>query len=104
MAGSLGVFTGTHVAEELAVGTAEVLARFEGGRAAGLPAVTLREQGDGRAVYVATIPDDAGLRALVRLVARTTTPAPAPGTEVVRRGDVTFEIDHVAHTAAITRG
>ena len=104
VAGSLGVFTGTHVAEELAVGTAEVLARFEGGRAAGLPAVTLREQGDGRAVYVATIPDDAGLRALVRLVARTTTPAPAPGTEVVRRGDVTFEIDHVAHTAAITRG
>ena len=49
MAGSLGVFTGTHVAEELAVGTAEVLARFEGGRAAGLPAVTL---GDSDSVVV----------------------------------------------------
>ncbi len=65
--GGLGAFDGTHFAEELTVDSAEVLARFQGGRTDAMPAVTMRAHGEGRAFYVATIPDDAGLRALVRL-------------------------------------
>jgi len=100
--GGLGAFDGTHFAEELTVDSAEVIARFQGGRTDAMPAVTMRAHGEGRAFYVATIPDDAGLRALVRMVARPTGPAPRLGTETVRRGEVTFEIDHEAHTVAVT--
>ncbi|HSO69727.1 MAG TPA: beta-galactosidase [Arachnia sp.] len=102
VAGALGTFEGTHCAEELTVDTAEVLASFEGGRADAMPAVTMRTQGEGRAIYVATIPDDEGLRSLVRLAARPAEAAPEPGAEVVRRGDVTFVIDHVSHSVTIT--
>ncbi|MHA6525090.1 beta-galactosidase [Tessaracoccus sp. G1721] len=99
--GGLGSFEGTHFAEELVTDAAEVVARFQGGRTDAMPAVTMRAHGEGRAFYVATIPDDAGMRALVRLVARPSGPAPRPGTEKVRRGDVTFEIDHEAHTVTV---
>lgn len=102
VAGSLGRFEGTHCAEELTVDTAEVLASFEGGRADARPAVTMRTLGAGRAIYVATIPDDEGLRSLARLAARPVEAAPEPGTEVVQRGDVTFVIDHVSHSVTIT--
>ena len=102
VAGALGTFVGTHCAEELTVDTAEVLASFEGGRADAMPAVTMRTQGEGRAIYVATIPDDEGLRSLVRLAARPAEAAPEPGTEVLRGGEVTFVIDHVSHSVTIT--
>ena len=100
--GALGRFEGTHCAEELTVDTAEVLASFAGGRADAMPAVTMRTLGAGRAIYVATIPDDEGLRSLAGLAARPMEAAPEPGTEVVQRGDVTFVIDHVSHSVTIT--
>ncbi|MHA6511862.1 beta-galactosidase [Tessaracoccus sp. Z1128] len=101
--GELGDFEGTHVAEEILVHDADVVARFRGGRADATPAVTVRAEGDGRAVYVATIPDDAGLRSLVRFVAEPVRPAPPRDTEQVTRGGVTFRIDHLTQSVTITQ-
>lgn len=76
-------------AEDLEVTTAEAVATYADGPAAGLPAVTRRDVGAGRAWYVATRLDESGTDRLVeRLVAESGVerlPGAAPGVEVTRR-------------------
>jgi beta-galactosidase len=82
--------TGTRWSECGRSTTAEVLARFTSGVAAGSPALTVNEHGSGRAWYVATELDQPGLAALVdallteRGIAPTIEGLPA-GVEAVRR-------------------
>ncbi len=81
------------------VDDAQVVATFADGYAAGGPAVTRREHGDGVAWYVATQPSPAVLDALVdRLLTDADVPAllarPVPGVEAVRRGDRLVVVNH----------
>lgn len=86
--------------------TAEVLARFADGFAEGHPAITRNERGTGSAWYVATQPEPAVIASILATVladAGIVAPisTPAPGVEAVRRGDVTFLINHGPTPATI---
>ncbi|ADG75905.1 Beta-galactosidase [Cellulomonas flavigena DSM 20109] len=83
----------------LVVDDAEVVATFDDGYAAGGPAVTRREHGDGVAWYVGTQPSARVLDALVdRLLTDADVPAlfpsPVEGVEAVRRGDRLVVVNH----------
>src|SRR3990170_5288801 len=60
-----GPVTGTLLAEEIDLTGATALGNFEGGRLDGRPAFTVAEAGAGRAYYLATIPDTAGVNTVV---------------------------------------
>lgn len=64
-AGSLGEFRGTVHAEEIHARGAEVEARFTTGRSRGNPALTRHHHGAGIARYIATLPDDEGIGAVL---------------------------------------
>ena len=76
-------------AEHLELTGASAVVRHQDGPAAGMPAVTRRDVGDGAAWYVATRTDPAGTAALVDSLLAESGVAPVaatePGVEVVRR-------------------
>jgi beta-galactosidase len=95
------------LAENLRVGTAEVLARFAGGPSPDGAALTRNAYGDGEAYYLATMPDAAGRGAVVRhLVVRAgiepVLPDLPPRVEAAARGDVITVINHNAHPVEVT--
>ena len=89
--------------------SAEVIWTFDGGPDAGSPALTRNTVGRGQAWYLATRPDDAGLAALLDIVAaQAGLPRPldvAGDVEVVRRvspeADYLFVINHGVEAAVI---
>ncbi|MFD8643093.1 beta-galactosidase [Streptomyces zaomyceticus] len=91
-----GSFRGSLWSEELtAAPGAETVAAYRGGELDGLPAV-LR---NGRAWYVSTLPDPAGLSGLLAAAAREAGARPVvdglpEGVEAVRRGDLLFLLHH----------
>lgn len=108
LAGELvgGEATGSVWAEVVHAPDADVIATFE----TGTPAITRRATDGGSAWYVATVPDPDALRGLADAllresgVEREDVPAGASdGTvEVVRRGDVVFQIDHRDQRVTVT--
>lgn len=92
---------GTLFAEEVHAIAADAVveASFTAGRRAGDPALTVRAVGDGSARYLATIPDEAGVQAVVdRLLAATGVEPVAAGlpehVEAARRGALLTLINH----------
>ncbi|MEU6800180.1 beta-galactosidase [Streptomyces neyagawaensis] len=88
-------FRGTLWSEELEAADADEVIPYRGGELDGLPAV-LRK---GRAWYVSTLPEPAGLRALLTRIADGAGVRPVldglpDGVEAVRRGDVLFLLNH----------
>jgi beta-galactosidase len=86
--------------------TAEVLSRFADGFAEGHPAITRNDRGTGTAWYVATQPEPSVIASILEsvltdagIVAPISTPT--PGIEAVRRGNVTFLINHGPTAATI---
>jgi beta-galactosidase len=93
--------TGQYLEEELEVRDAEVLATYADGPLAGKPALTSRGSGAGRALYLATVPDDAGMSSIVaELLDAAGVRAPLDVAdqriEVSQRGDVLTIINHSA--------
>ncbi|WP_433676410.1 beta-galactosidase [Microbacterium gorillae] len=94
--------TASILAERLRAEGAETLASFDAGDLAGRPAVTRHRVGDGAAWYLATVPDDAALAAIVNSVIDASGVVGAHGSaeplpadlEAVRRGDVLFLLNH----------
>jgi beta-galactosidase len=88
---------------------AEVLATFESDFYAGSPAVTRHAFGEGTALYMATMPDEAGLAWLVDEACRTAGIEPVAGAsaavEIVRRADVfdewLFVLNHSSETVEV---
>lgn len=98
-AGSFGEATGTLLAEEIHLDGAEAIGTYTGGRLEGRPAFTVHEAGQGRAYYLSTVPDQAGMAAIVAVVLDGAGVAPLlPGlpatVEVAQRGDVLTVINH----------
>ncbi|MEI5584682.1 MULTISPECIES: beta-galactosidase [unclassified Agromyces] len=100
--------TGTLVAEELHVVSddARVEAVFTAGRRAGDPALTVRAAGRGTARYLATIPDEEGVHAVVdRLLAATGVEPVAAGlpehVEAARRGSLLTFVNHGGPAASV---
>lgn len=106
-----GAASGSVWAEFVRVEDADVLATFADGALTGWPAVTRRATGGetdrGAAWYVATLPDPTALRRLVTSIveeAGVEVPVPVSSgeeVEVVRRGDLTFVINHGADAAEL---
>jgi beta-galactosidase len=97
---------GTHFAEVVEAVGARVVASYTDGPAEGSPAVTRHPYGKGEAWYVTTIPDAAGLDALVGIVVKASGVEPVveglpPGVEVARRGDLVTLINHGAEAVQI---
>ncbi|GGO58760.1 beta-galactosidase [Microbacterium nanhaiense] len=101
---------GEFFAEQLQILDPEVetIARFSSGRLTGEPALTSKRAGRGRAHYLATIPDDEGMRTVTAWAARAAgvdpvLEVPTEMIEVSRRGDVLTIInyDRVAHTVDV---
>lgn len=96
-----GVVRGEYVAEEIRVLDEQVVidARYADGRTAGMPALTSRVSGRGVAHYLASVPDDAGMRAITRWLAdlagvQAVFEVASEWVEVARRGDVLTLINH----------
>ncbi|MGO2751081.1 MAG: beta-galactosidase [Pseudoclavibacter sp.] len=97
-----GVLHGEFLAEELRleVGAgSKVVGTYASGRLAGGPALTSREAGAGRAHYLATIPDDAGMLAVTRWAAglagvEALVHADGERVDAARRGDILTVINH----------
>lgn len=106
-----GGATGSTWGEYVRVDNAETLTTFADGALAGWPAITRRVigsgAGSGAAWYVATLPEPAALARLVsRIVDEIGIDVPAPvaygeHVEVVRRGGLTFVINHGADPAKL---
>jgi len=67
--GPSGGGKGQYLAEVIHPTTASVIGRFTAGRNEGRAALTANKAGRGNALYIATIPDDAGMTGLVRYAA-----------------------------------
>jgi beta-galactosidase len=84
--------------EDLELVGAKALARFTDNLYEGCPAATVNEAGKGAAFYAASYLDADGLGSLLDLALQRAGIAPGPRTpkwvEVVRRGDVTFAVNH----------
>ena len=94
-----GAYRGEYVAEELRVKAAKVIARYTDGRLTGQPAATTNAYRDGRAHYLGTIPDDAGLAAVTGWAARQAGISPLleginEHVELGRRHGNVFAINH----------
>ncbi|GGF43424.1 beta-galactosidase [Microbacterium sorbitolivorans] len=101
---------GEFFAEQLQIldPSVETVARFSSGRLTGEPALTSKTTGSGRAHYLATIPDDDGMRAITAWAASEAgvdpvLEVPSEMIEVSRRGDVTtiINFDTRAHTVSV---
>jgi len=96
----------TSFAEFITANDAEIVAEFCSGGLAGSPAVTRRPTTSGSAWYVAAQLDAGGVRSVLELaladagVATSMTSSNAT-TEVVRRGGLTFAINHGLDTAVV---
>jgi beta-galactosidase len=102
-----GVLRGEYLAEELLVADATIVARFTGGRTDGMPALTTRTTGSGRGHYLATVPDDAGMHAVMGWLLDQAGIGPIlpdlpERVESARRGDVVALINHGPDTEEIT--
>ena len=91
--------TGRLVAEVVHAEDAEVVATFSDGLAAGSPALTRNRYGSGEAWYVATMPDHAGIGAIVGALVAASGAEPVvaglpPQVEAARRGDLVTLINH----------
>ena len=91
--------TGTLLAEEIAATDATVEASFTSGRRAGHPALTARRAGRGVARYLATVPDEAGVQAVVDHVLADARVEPVVAglpehVEAARRGDLVTLVHH----------
>jgi beta-galactosidase len=87
---------------------ADPLLCYAEGHLAGRAAATRHPYGDGEALYLGTLPDQATLRGLVEQACRRAgveyrTDIP-PGVEVVRRGDYLFVISHLDGPAELDLG
>ncbi|GAB2455542.1 beta-galactosidase [Conyzicola lurida] len=101
--------TGTLLAEEIHLDGATELATFVGGRLDGRPAFTVNAVGEGRAYYLATIPDAAGSGSVLAHVFTAAGVQPVvddlPETvEAARRGDVVTLINHSSEPAEVPSG
>jgi beta-galactosidase len=104
-----GELRGEYFAEEIIVldEVVEVLGSFSGGRLSGLPALTSRASASGgEALYLATIPDDDGMRVLLGWAAERAGVAPeiaglSEWVEVARRGDLLTLINHGVDRAVV---
>ncbi|CAD6005107.1 beta-galactosidase [Agreia sp. COWG] len=103
-----GFGTGSAWSEDVLVTSAEALASYESGPAAGQPAITRNRHGSGDAWYVSTKIDGADLSAFIAQVlesAGVVIGAPPAGLEVVTRaGDTeqyTFFINHSSDAATV---
>ncbi|MGL4176832.1 MAG: beta-galactosidase [Dermatophilaceae bacterium] len=87
------------------VDTADVLGAFEGGPAAGRPALTRAARGAGHAWYVATHLRDDDLDDLVAVLLDEAGVEAAPGADrwvdVVRRGGLTFVVNHGSRSVPV---
>jgi len=97
--GAAGAVTGTLLAEEIHLDGAEALGSFVGGRLDGRPAFTVNSHGEGRAYYLATIPDAAGCVAVTAYLVETAGVEPVVAglprmVEAARRGDAVTIINH----------
>ncbi|WP_434993242.1 beta-galactosidase [Arthrobacter sp. Ld5] len=106
VAGPGFAFVGSILAEEAHAVDARVLARFEGGRQHGRPALTARAHGAGSAYYLATVPDDDGARQVLDHLfaaagAEPVHPGLPPMVEAIRRGPLLTLINHGDATVAI---
>lgn len=100
----LGAFTADFWADDLTPTTAEVVAAVAEGELAGTPVVLRNSFGEGTAWYVATRPSMSAMCALLTQVAAQAGLASSPqpeGVEVVRRGDLTFVINHRAEPTEV---
>jgi beta-galactosidase len=104
------VVRGEFFAEQLQIldPSVAIVARFSAGRLTGEPALTTKRTGGGRAHYLATIPDDDGLRAVTAWAAREAGVRPVIDAtsemiEASRRGEITTIInyDRVAQTVVV---
>ena len=104
------IVRGEFFAEQLQIldPSVETVARFSSGRLTGEPALTTKRTGEGRAYYLATIPDDEGLRTVTEWAAREAGVGPvlevrSEMIEVSRRGEITTIInyDRVAQTVSV---
>ena len=106
--GPFAAVRGEFFAEQLQVldPSVEVLARFSSGRLTGEPALTAKRTGAGRAWYLATIPDDDGMRRITQWAAAESGVSPVLDVpnemvEVSRRGDVVTIINYGAESARL---
>jgi beta-galactosidase len=106
---TLAESVGTLLAEEIAVSAtdATVEASFTSGRRTGHPALTARRAGRGTARYLATVPDDAGVLAVVdHLLADAGVEPVVAGlpdhVEAARRGELLTLVHHGAEEAPVT--
>jgi beta-galactosidase len=105
-----GRATGVEWAEIVRVRDAEVKGTFDGGALAGLPALTRRQTGKGSAWYLATRLKAEAIAALVQaLLAEAGVPVSpvhegttAGWIETVRRGELTFVINHGTEPVKLT--
>ena len=96
---ALGEGVGTLVAEEIEATDATIEASFTSGRRTGHPALTARRAGRGVARYLATIPDEAGVLAVVdRVLAAAGVEPVVVGlpehVEAARRGELLTLVNH----------
>lgn len=101
-----GRIVGQYFAEELLVQDAEVLGRFTEGRTTGRAALTRHTFGTGRGYYLATIPDDDGMAAVLGWLAAEAGVAPEieglpEHVEVARRGSILTVINHSGRPYAV---
>jgi len=101
-----GRIVGQYFAEELLVQDAEVLGRFTEGRTAGRAALTRHTFGAGLGYYLATIPDDDGMTAVLGWLAAEAGVSPEieglpEHVEVARRGSILTVINHSAQPYAV---
>ncbi|AXL13254.1 beta-galactosidase [Microbacterium foliorum] len=101
-----GRIVGQYFAEELLVQDAEVLGRFTEGRTAGRAALTRHTFGAGLGYYLATIPDDDGMAAVLGWLAAEAGVSPEieglpEHVEVARRGSILTVINHSAQPYAV---
>ncbi|GAA3920937.1 beta-galactosidase [Microbacterium invictum] len=105
-----GQLRGEYLAEVIHAVDAVVLGTFVDGRNRGMPALTSRDVGAGRAYYLATIPDDEGMERLMGWLAAEARVVPllaglSEWVEVIARGQVLFAINHgTEHVTLTLRG
>lgn len=96
-----GRIVGQYFAEELLVQDAEIIGRFTEGRTAGRAAFTRKTHGAGHGYYLATIPDDEGMLAVLRWLTEQAGISPEIEglpwhVEIARRGSILAVINHSA--------
>jgi beta-galactosidase len=101
-----GQIRGELFAEEIHLAGAEKLGTFVEGRLTGRVAMTRHRTGEGTATYLATVPDDAGMRSLLGWALEEAGVEPElhglpPQVEVARRGDCLTIINHGAEPATV---